>query len=131
LIVHLVVWDHLWGILKVPKVPSGVPLALPLGRKRWVFNSPRWHHLFHKSFWKKIEFENFHPRFISRWRWRLQTTWNFLHEGKGNQKLGQHRSLQIFQIIIDIQDLPSAWVGGRAFTTPQWHRVMFSKQNFG
>ena len=33
--------------------------------------------------------------------------------GKRNQKLGQHRSLQIFQIKIDGQYLPSARVDGR------------------
>ena len=44
LIFHLVVWEHLCGILKVPKAPNGVPYM---------------HHLFHKSFQWRIEFETF------------------------------------------------------------------------
>ena len=42
-----------------------------------------------------------------------------LYEGKGSQTLGQHRSLEIFQIVIDGRDLPSVRVAGRAFTTPR------------
>ena len=45
-----------------------------------------------------------------------------LPEEKGNQKLGQHRSLSISQIVFDGRDLPSARVDGRVFTAPQWHR---------
>jgi hypothetical protein len=61
-------------------------LALPLGKNKWEFDSPVWHHLFRKSFQWKIEFENFHPRFISGWSWKFHLTWSFSNSTRGEEK---------------------------------------------
>jgi hypothetical protein len=97
-----------------------VPLAPPLGRKRWGFDYPIGI-IF--SIVLLIKDWVFHPRFISGWRWRLHPTWSFPNStwGEGKPKLGQYRSPWISHIIIDGRDLPSARIDWRAFTAPQWH----------